>query len=122
MPGPQPPKFDDHLARRLAGRFRLLSFLWIVLSVLLLASAVGAVAAAWNFYVTAQRWRLAGLIERRSPAAVAMYQGDEGWFLTGALVNLALGGGIGAALIAYEYFMIRRPVLANRHIFDREAS
>ena len=46
MPGPQPPKFDDHLARRLAGRFRLLSFLWIVLSVLLLASAVGAVAAA----------------------------------------------------------------------------
>lgn len=116
-----PPESADRLAKKLAGRFKLVNVLWVVLSVCLLVSFVGAVAAAWNLYVTTTRWRMAELIERRSPAAVDFYDGGAGWFLTAALVNLALGGGLGAALVGYEYFFVRRPLLANRHLFDGRA-
>jgi hypothetical protein len=113
------PESADQLARKLAGRFRLVNVAWVVLSVCLLVSFVGAVAAAWNIYVTTTRWRMAALIEARSPAVLDFYDRDAGWFLTAAIVNLALGGGIGAALVAYEYFFVRKPVLDNRHVFAR---
>lgn len=111
------PAEADRLARKLARRFRMLNWLWLGLSLLLLTSMVGVVAALWNMYVVYQRWRTPELIERRSPAVLSMYRNDSGWFLTFLLINLVLGGVVGAILIAYEYLFIRAEVRKHRQVF-----
>jgi hypothetical protein len=107
----------DALAKSLASQFRILNVLWIVLTIAQAASFAGVVAAAWNTYVLVKRWKVPRLIERRSPAVIAMYENDGAWFLTFLAVNLLLGGVIGAALIAWEYFGIRAKVLSSRQHF-----
>ncbi len=107
----------DALARSLAKQFRVLNILWIVVTALQVLSCAGVVAAAWNVYVLVQRWKVPKHIEARSPSVVAMYENDAGWFITFLALNLVLGGVVGAGLIAYEFFVIRAKVLANRHLF-----
>jgi len=108
------------LARQLSRRFKLVNIAWIVISLLQLSTVIGAVIAAWNFYVIYKRWRLPELIATRSPAAVAMFEGNEGWYITFFLINL-LGGIVGAGLVAFEFVAIRGPVLKNRALFTRGA-
>jgi hypothetical protein len=111
----------DRLARKLARRLRLVNVLWIVISLLQLSTVIGAVIAAWNLYVIARRWHLPRLVVSRSPAAVAAFRGNEGWYLTFFLINL-LGGVVGAGLVAYEFLLIRGPLLGNGHLFMRGAA
>ena len=107
------------LAQRLASRFRMLNVAWIILTIMLGLSAVGLIAAAWNFYVFMSRRHIPRLIDERRAAVLGLYHDDIGWFIMFFLINLILGGGIGALLIAYEFFFIRNKVLANRHIFTQ---
>jgi hypothetical protein len=101
---------SDHLYRRLARRFRTLNWLWLVLSLVQVVSCVGIIAAAWNLYVLYQRWRVPELLRRGDPAIAGLYRNDEGWFISFLVINLALGGVVGAALIAYEFIWIRAPL------------
>lgn len=107
----------EALARSLATQFRVLNISWIVITVLQVATCAGVVAAAWNAYVLVKRWKVPRLIEARSPSVVAMYENDGAWFVTFLVMNLVLGGVIGAGLIAWEFFFIRAKVLGNRHLF-----
>lgn len=109
----------DRLARKLARRIRLINWCWIGLSLLLLGTGVGIIAAAWNVYVTIQRWSLPKLVERRSRSALASYSGDSGSWITWLLINVVLGGFVGAGIIAYEYLAVRSQVLKNGHLFDQ---
>jgi hypothetical protein len=115
---PLPQRADEALVRSLASQFRAVNVLWIVITVLQVASCAGVFCAAWNVYVLVQRWRIPRLIEARSPAVVRMYEDDIAWFVTFLAMNILLGGVVGAALIAWEFFAIRSKVLANRHLFE----
>ena len=107
----------EALGRRLGRRFRMLNWLWVLLSLLQLASCLGAIAAAWNLHVLWSRRKVPRLLEQRSPAVLQMYQNDTGWFLSFLLINVALGGLVGAGLIVYELLLIRGPVLEHRDVF-----
>lgn len=120
MPTPHSEESANRLARQLARRFRLINILWIVISLLQITTVIGVVIAAWNLYVTYKRWRLPELIASRSPSAVAMFKGNEGWYISFFLINL-VGGVVGAGLIAYEFLFVRGQVLKNRHLFTRGA-
>jgi hypothetical protein len=109
---------DERLVRKLAGRFRIVNIAWIVLSILLVGTVVGTIAAAWNIYVISQRWKVPAMIEARDPRVPSLFGNDTGWYVTMLVVNVALGGFVGALLIGYEYFFLRSEVLANRHLFS----
>lgn len=120
MPTPHTEESADRLARQLAGRFKIINITWIIISLFQITTVIGIVVAAWNLYVTYKRWRLPELIAARSPSAVAMFQGNEGWYISFFLINL-VGGVVGAGLIAYEFLFVRGQVLKNRHLFTRGA-
>jgi hypothetical protein len=109
----------NRLARQLARRAKLINWSWLVLSLFLLGTGFGIIAAAWNAYITFQRWKLPALIERRSRSALAAYSGEPGTWITWLLINVVLGGFVGAGIIAYDYFFVRAAVLKNRHLFDQ---
>ena len=108
---------DEQLLRKLAGRYRIVNIAWIVISILLFGTLVGSIAAIWNLYAVYTRWKIASLIEARDPRVPSLF-GDSGWYITMALVNVVLGGAVGAAVVAYEYFFVRREVMKHRHLFS----
>jgi hypothetical protein len=116
-PALRPQSTSDELTRSLARRFRLLNWAWLVVSIIQAISCLGIVASAWNLHVLHSRWRVPERIVGRSTSVVRMYQNDEAWFLAFLIVNVALGGVIGAVLIVYEFLSIRKQVLDNRHVF-----
>lgn len=109
---------DDRRIKKLANRYRAINIGWIVISLLLFGTVVGSIAALWNLYAVYTRWKLPAMIEARDPRVPSIYGNDAGWFITLLIVNVALGGVIGAALIGYEYLFVRREILNNRHLFS----
>jgi len=109
---------DERKIKKLASRYRAINIGWIIISILLFGTVVGSIAALWNLYAVYTRWKIPSMIEARDPRVPAIYGNDAGWFITLLVVNVALGGVIGAALIGYEYFFVRREILNNRHLFS----
>ena len=105
------------LVRGLADQFKALNVMWVVLTILQVVSCAGIVAAAWNAYVLSRRWKFPQTILARSPGVVQAYQGDAAWFVSFFMINLLLGGVVGAFLIAWEFFFIREKVLKNAQVF-----
>jgi hypothetical protein len=105
------------LVRGLADQFKALNVMWVVLTILQVVSCAGIVAAAWNAYVLSRRWKFPEHILARSPGVVQAYRGDEAWFVSFFMINLLLGGVVGAFLIAWEFFFIRGKILKNAHAF-----
>lgn len=105
------------LVRSLADQFKALNVMWVVLTLLQVLSCAGIVAAAWNAYVLSRRWKFPKYILARSPGVVQAYQGDAAWFVSFFMINLLLGGVVGAFLIAWEFFFIREKILKNAHVF-----
>jgi hypothetical protein len=121
MPQPGPGLTEAQeaaLVKGLADQFKALNVMWVVLTILQVLSCAGIVAAAWNAYVLSRRWKFPRYILARSPGVVQAYQGDAAWFVSFFMINLLLGGVVGAFLIAWEFFFIREKILRNHHIFS----
>ncbi len=108
---------ETALVRSLADQFRALNVMWVVLTILQVLSCAGIVAAAWNAYVLSRRWKFPKFILARSPGVVQAYEGDAAWFVSFFMINLLLGGVVGAFLIAWEFFFIREKILKNAQVF-----
>ncbi len=108
---------DERVIRKLARRYRYINIGWIIISLLLFGTVVGSIAAIYNLWAVYTRWKIPAMIQRRDPRVPSIYGQDSGWFLTWALINIVLGGVVGAILIGYEYFFVRREILKNRHLF-----
>lgn len=107
----------DRLVSSLAFQYKILNWSWLILSIILIISCAGIIAGVWNLYVLRGLWKVPQMIRSKSPAVVSIFQ-DGGNLIAFLLINIALGGAVGALLIAYEYFFIRPKVLENRHVFE----
>jgi hypothetical protein len=108
---------DEKLVRRLADYKRLSGFFWIGLGILQLISVFGAIAGVWNIIIGFLCFPLAKRIRNRDPSVPKDF--EPVWLLVViGLVNIFLGGLVGVAIVAFEFF-IRDKVLSNQYLFGR---
>lgn len=111
---------DDDAVRRIADYERLSGIFWMCLGVIQVLSVVGIVAGIWNIFAATSRFALVPRIRRRDPEVPELYEGMGGIVII-AIVNLLLGGVIGLAFAAFDFY-IRDQVLRNRVLFDASAT
>jgi hypothetical protein len=108
---------DERLIKKIASRYRMVNIVWIVISILLFGTVVGSIAALWNLYAVFKRWNVPNLIEARDPRVPSIFA-DTGWYVTFLLINLVLGGVVGAIVVGYEFLFVRGEILKHRHLFS----
>jgi hypothetical protein len=123
QPPPPPPRpvepenlHDEQTIRRIAAYEKISACLWLAIAILQVLSLWGIVAGIWNLMACYSRFQMVGRIRRREPSVPGDYEGIL-HLVALALVNLFLGGVIGAPIVVFD-FVIRDKVLSNRHLFD----
>ncbi len=107
---------DDVLIRRIADYERISGILWIGIAIVQLISIYGAIAGIWNIIAGISRIQVVKRIRARDSSIPTDFEGVGG-LITIGIINLLLGGVIGVAFVAFDFF-IRDKILTNRHLFD----
>ena len=105
--------------RKLAEYELISCCIWIAIAVLQICTCYGSIAGVWNICVGVSRYRMIARIKARDARIPSEHERLE-MLIVIALVNLILGGVIGIALVAFDYY-VRNQILENRHVFNCEA-
>ncbi len=101
----------------LAGREQIAAIVWLIIGILQICTFIFSIAGAWNIYASITRFRQAKLVKSGYPGLVNSYDKWLPRLIVGLLINLFLGGVIGAAGSLYDIFFVRGYVLDNKQTF-----
>jgi uncharacterized Zn finger protein (UPF0148 family) len=120
------PETDQKTVEKIAQYERISAILWMCLGVIQVAAGAihGLMIAmiiigVWNIHAAYSRLKLPALIRARSLSIPAMYEKQVLRLLIIGVLNLVLGGVIGAAFVVFD-FVIRGMVLRHRALFTEE--
>lgn len=98
-------------------RCELLSgVLWLVIGAVQVFFVYTAAAGVWNIINAIMRLRSVGNIQAGNSGVVSSYEGRRTSLIIFAVVNLLLGGVVGVALVAFDWW-VRDYVLNNKAAF-----
>lgn len=112
---PHMPQSTDGTISSLSGMETASGVIWIVIAILQIIMVYTIIAGVWNLIAGFSRFGLASKIRERSYDVPELYEGIGG-LIAIAVINLLLGGVIGLAAVAFDFY-IRNEVLKNRHLF-----
>ncbi|MCD8311241.1 MAG: hypothetical protein LUD43_01875 [Firmicutes bacterium] len=90
---------------------------WIVVGVVQCLTVYAAAAGVWNIINAVMCLRNVKNIVAHNPGVVPYFDQRKVWLIVLAVVNLILGGVLGVALVAFEWY-VRDFVLRNRSAFE----
>jgi len=94
--------------------------LWLVVGVVQLILVYTAAAGVWNVVNAIIRLRSVGNIRVGNPEVVPWYEKRRTSLIIFAVVNLVLGGVVGVALVAFDWW-VRDYVLKNKTAFTGDS-
>jgi len=102
---------------RRVSEYELISgILWVVIALLQMCTCWLAIAGIWNICMAVMRFLMIERIKSRDQKIPGECVG-LGLLIATGVINLLLGGIIGVALTAFDYY-IRNQILENRHLFN----
>ncbi len=90
--------------------------LWLVIGAVQVFFVYTAAAGVWNVINAILRLRSVGNIRAGNPEVVSWYENRRTSLIIFAVVNLVLGGVVGVALVAFDWW-VRDYVLNNKSAF-----
>lgn len=107
---------SEQIARRVYENSRISAILWIVLGALQILCCVTIVAGVWNLVVGIRALQSVQEIRPNVPGVYDRFEKSLNSIIITAAINLTLGGVIGVALSALDYWT-RELVLGHKEIF-----
>lgn len=95
-------------------------FLWLIIGVVQVFFVYTAAAGVWNVINAIIRLRSVGNIRVGNPEVVPWYENRRTSLIVFAVVNLVLGGVVGVALVAFDWW-VRDYVLNNKTAFTGDS-
>lgn len=107
---------EENAVKRIRDNAKLCAILWIVVGGIQCLSCVGIIAGVWNIVIGVRELKAVENIVLGNRAVYDNYDKSMTIIIIGAVINFMLGGLIGCALSAFEYY-IRDQVIKNRKAF-----
>lgn len=114
----QPEVNADEVARKVADYQKTSGILWIAIGVLQIISVFAVIAGVWNIVAGINGYKLSKKIKAHEAWVVPSFENSLNGIIIIAVVNLFLGGVIGIAFAAFDYY-IRDYVMKNRSAFEQ---
>ena len=105
------------ILKKISNHQKISNILWLIIAILQICSVSFIIAGIWNLIGTILTWNLPKKIMYQDKEVPSYYEGIWGLIIL-AIVNIAIGGLIGAIIIFYDFY-IRNLVLSHRDLFDK---
>ncbi len=107
---------DEAMIRSLSSAENTSGVVWLIIAILQILSCAAIIAGVWNIFAATTSFKLSKRILTRDPAIPSIYENMQTNLIITLVINLVLGGLIGALWVIYD-FNVRSRVLANAHLF-----
>lgn len=111
---------SDVVAAKVKRCEMISGFLWLIIGVVQVFFVYTAAAGVWNVINAIIRLRSVGNIRVGNPEVVPWYENRRTSLIIFAVVNLVLGGVVGVALVAFDWW-VRDYVLNNKTAFTGDS-
>ena len=104
--------------KTLSEREKISAILWMVIGAIQILTFVGVFCGAWNIYCAYCRFKQSKAVLTPYPGLVKSYDNWMTSIIISLVINLLLGGVIGAGAAIFDMIGIRGYVLENKDTFE----
>ena len=97
--------------------YKLISLFWIIMGILLIISCVGLIAGIYNLIIGIKDNKFTPTIVAHNPQVVQTAKSMGSQNITTILINVFLGGGVGAIAGLLEMY-VRNQIIKDRDLFE----
>ncbi len=108
----------QNVTKNLSEREKTSAIIWLIIGILQCLSFVAIIAGAWNIYSAYTRFQQSKAVLEPWKGIVNTYDKWMTNIIISLVINLIVGGVVGALGALYDMFMVRQYVLDNKAVFE----